>query len=96
MFGSESAVVEHSITHAKSPIMCLPLCPAILGNVLKNCGRESLLASHLKDKPVLHISVGGRSADPEPFLQEAEAFSVESRQGDVCSVADLRVGRGLV
>lgn len=67
MFGSESGVVEHSIIHAKSPIMCLPLHPAILGNMFKNRGRESLLASHLKDKPVLCISAAGRSSGPEPF-----------------------------
>lgn len=83
MFGSESGVVEHSIIHAKSPIMCLPLHPAILGNTFKReslCGKECLLASHLKDKPVFHVSVGGRSAGPEPFLLEVGALSVESRE----------------
>lgn len=78
MFGSESGVVEHSIIHAKSPIMCLPLHPAILGNMFKNYDRESLLASHLKGKPVFHVSVGGHIAGPEPFLLEVGALSVES------------------
>lgn len=81
MFGSESGVVEHSLIHAKSPIMCLPLHPAILGNMFKNCGRQSLLASHFKDKPVEHISAGGRGSGAEPFLLEAGALSVESGQG---------------
>lgn len=96
MFGSESGVVEHSITHAKSPIMCLPLHPAILGNTFKNCGRKPLLASHLRDKPALHVSVGGRSVGPEPFLLEAGALLVESGQGDICCVTDLRPSSGLV
>lgn len=96
MFGSESGVVEHSIIHAKSPIMCLPLHPAILGNMFKNCGRESLLASHLKDKPALHVSVGGCSAGRDPFLWETAALLVESGHGDICSVTDLRAVRGLV
>lgn len=97
MFGSESGVVEHSIIYAKSPIMCLPLHPAILGNMFKNCGRDSLLASHLKDKPALHISVGGCSAaSHEPFLWETAALLVESGHRDVCSVTDLGAVRGLV
>lgn len=75
MFGSESGVVEHSIIHAKSPIMCLPLNPAILGNVFKSSGRVSLLPSHLKDKPVLHTSVGGRGTGPGTFLLEVGALS---------------------
>jgi len=96
MFGSESGVVEHSIIHAKSPIMCLPLHPAILGNMFKNCGRESFLALHLKDKPVPLVSVGGHGNGSEPLILEVGALLVESRQGDLRSVLDLRVSRGLV
>lgn len=89
MFGSESGVVEHSIIHAKSPIMCLPLNPAILGNVFKNCGRVSSLASHLKDKPVLHICSEVAARGLGCFCWKWGPLRVDSEQGDICSAADL-------
>lgn len=96
MFGSESGVVEHSIIHAKSPIMCLPLNPAILGNVFKNCGRESLVASHLKDKPVLHIYSEVAARVPGYFCWRWGPLRVESEQGDISSAAGLGEGKGVV